>query len=86
MKTREEILESQKYYNKTWVSPNTALSAMDLYAKEIAIAFANYRDDYKREENRKFHAVSERLGGMPAFQGKTDEELFNQFIQKLESK
>ncbi len=52
------------------------------YAKQQAIAFAQYRDEYKREERRKVKEEEKRLGGMITWIERPDEEIYLQFIEQ----
>lgn len=70
--------------NDNTIYQNYAIyEAMDEYAKEVALAFCKFRDDFKRDELRKVKEEEKRLGGMITWVAATDEYIFNQFIQSI---
>lgn len=91
--TKEEILKGnyekvfypQKYESKVnrKLTESFALPAMDEYAKQEAIAFAQFRDDYKRAESDSVHREQVRLGGMITWKGADDEIIYKQFLASL---
>jgi hypothetical protein len=71
-----------KGYDMVYLTPYAAAKAMDEYAKQQAIAFASFRDSFKREESRQVREEQKRVGGMFSWIGRSDEEIYNQFIEQ----
>jgi hypothetical protein len=86
MRSKEEILGRafSEIPNMLRDYPITEIpSAMDEYAREVALAFCIFRDNFKRDELRKVKEEEKRLGGMITWVAATDEYIFNQFIQSI---
>lgn len=52
------------------------------YAKQQAIAFSVFRDEYKKEELRSVKAEEKRLGGMITWIQTSDERIYEEFIEQ----
>jgi hypothetical protein len=52
------------------------------YSKQQAIAFATFRDEFKRAESRRVREEEKRLGGMITWMPQSDEYIYNQFIEQ----
>lgn len=79
---------------KQWLKGETVLSwnaseklasqlheKIESYAKQQAIAFATFRDNYQREERKRVRGEEKRLGGMITWIGASDEAIYTQFIE-----
>lgn len=75
---KEEILHKLQKENPHSIP---TFKAMDEYAKQQAIAFVVFRQDFQREESRKVREEQKRLGGMFTWVGRSDEEIYDQFIE-----
>lgn len=51
------------------------------YARDQALAFAIFRDNFQREERKRVREEEKRLGGMITWIGRSDEEIYAQFIE-----
>lgn len=61
-------------------------NAMDTWAKQQAIAFAQFRDLYHREQRRKVKEEEKRLGGMITWDYSPDDYIYDQFIEQQQNK
>ncbi len=78
--TKEQILESIITDGTgIEVTQSEALEAMEIYAKQQSIAFAEFRDRFKHEENIKMTQEYKRVGGMFTWVGASDEHIYKLF-------
>ena len=89
--TKEEILNSE--YGKLIANPDkvylqnpsiikAAHSAMDIYARIVAIRFIEYHDKHRSEEGRWFDRQCKKLGGVFTMASRRIEDIYRDYIAK----
>lgn len=48
--------------------------------KDIAIAYSQFRDIYKRYESQKIRIYHQKIGGITSWVGDSDETIYNKFL------
>jgi hypothetical protein len=90
MRTKEEILDPYYKQNNNgldeWVEYSDALKSMEIYAKEVAIAFSEWVEQkYLQRNTGEWFTYDDHPNRDDAVTPRfTTKELFNQFIQSHE--
>lgn len=87
MRTKEEILlplHSHCPEELEMVIPwDSALKAMDEYAREHVFAFLKFRDEYQKKERAEWieYCAKNYNGMLTAFVGAADEKIYEEFLR-----
>jgi hypothetical protein len=57
-------------------------SAMDAFAKDIALSFSTFKAEYQRLELQKVKEHERKIGGMITWIGAPDEKIFQEFLKQ----